>query len=221
MSSSLSRKQTYGEEIANTITHVVGSHLGAAALALLMWAAVLNGTQVAWKVTSGAIFGFSIILMYSVSSAYHAVLNEKAKKVLHILDHTAIFFLIAGSYTPFCLVTLRPDHPLLAWTIFGIEWGATLIGILFKVKTTGKFRYVSTLTYIVMGWAAITAIVPLVRQLQGLGTMWLLIGGGLYTLGCAFYLWKSLKFSHMIWHLFVLAGTICHFFCILWYVMEK
>lgn len=221
MSSSLSRKQTCGEEIANTITHVVGSHLGAAALALLMWAAVLNGTQVAWKVTSGAIFGFSIILMYSVSSAYHAVSNEKAKKVLHILDHTAIFFLIAGSYTPFCLVTLRPDHPLLAWTIFGIEWGATLIGILFKVKTTGKFRYVSTLAYIVMGWTALTAIVPLVRQLQGLGTMWLLIGGGLYTLGCAFYLWKSLKFSHMIWHLFVLAGTICHFFCILWYVMEK
>lgn len=221
MSSSLSRKQTCGEEIANTITHVVGSHLGAAALALLMWAAVLNGTQVVWKVTSGAIFGFSIILMYSVSSAYHAVSNEKAKKVLHILDHTAIFFLIAGSYTPFCLVTLRPDHPLLAWTIFGIEWGATVIGILFKVKTTGKFRYVSTLAYIVMGWTALTAIVPLVRQLQGLGTMWLLIGGGLYTLGCAFYLWKSLKFSHMIWHLFVLAGTICHFFCILWYVMEK
>lgn len=221
MSSSLSRKQTCGEEIANTITHVVGSHLGAAALALLMWAAVLNGTQVAWKVTSGAIFGFSIILMYSVSSAYHAVSNEKAKKVLHILDHTAIFFLIAGSYTPFCLVTLRPDHPLLAWTIFGIEWGATVIGILFKVKTTGKFRYISTLAYIVMGWTALTAIVPLVRQLQGLGTMWLLIGGGLYTLGCAFYLWKSLKFSHMIWHLFVLAGTICHFFCILWYVMEK
>lgn len=221
MSSSLSRKQTCGEEIANTVTHVVGSHLGAAALALLMWAAVLNGTQVAWKVTSGAIFGFSIILMYSVSSAYHAVSNEKAKKILHILDHTAIFFLIAGSYTPFCLVTLRPDHPLLAWTIFGIEWGATLIGILFKVKTTGKFRYVSTLAYIVMGWTALTAIVPLVRQLQGLGTMWLLIGGGLYTLGCAFYLWKSLKFSHMIWHLFVLAGTICHFFCILWYVMEK
>lgn len=221
MSSSLSRKQTCGEEIANTITHVVGSHLGAAALALLMWAAVLNGTQVAWKVTSGAIFGFSIILMYSVSSAYHAVSNEKAKKVLHILDHTAIFFLIAGSYTPFCLVTLRPDHPLLAWTIFGIEWGATVIGILFKVKTTGKFRYVSTLAYIVMGWTALTAIVPLVRQLQGLGIMWLLIGGGLYTLGCAFYLWKSLKFSHMIWHLFVLAGTICHFFCILWYVMEK
>lgn len=221
MSSKNSRKQTGGEEIANTITHVVGSHLGAAALALLMWSAAMSGTQVAWKVTSGAIFGFSIILMYSVSSAYHAVVNEKAKQVLHVLDHTAIFFLIAGSYTPFCLVTLRPDHPALAWSIFGIEWGATFLGILFKIRTTGKFRYISTFAYIVMGWAALMAIVPLVRQLQGLGTMWLLTGGGLYTLGCVFYLWKSMKFSHMIWHLFVLAGTVCHFFCILWYVMEK
>ena len=221
MSSKNSRKQTGGEEIANTITHVVGSHLGAAALALMMWSAAMSGAQVAWKVTSGAIFGFSIILMYSVSSAYHAVVNEKAKKVLHVLDHTAIFFLIAGSYTPFCLVTLRPDHPALAWSIFGIEWGATFLGILFKIRTTGKFRYISTFAYIVMGWAALMAIVPLVRQLQGLGTMWLLTGGGLYTLGCVFYLWKSMKFSHMIWHLFVLAGTVCHFFCILWYVMEK
>lgn len=221
MSSKNSRKQTGGEEIANTITHVVGSHLGAAALALLMWSAAMSGTQVAWKVTSGAIFGFSIILMYSVSSAYHAVVNKKAKQVLHVLDHTAIFFLIAGSYTPFCLVTLRPEHPALAWSIFGIEWGATFLGILFKIRTTGRFRYVSTFAYIVMGWAALMAIVPLVRQLQGLGTMWLLTGGGLYTLGCVFYLWKSMKFSHMIWHLFVLAGTVCHFFCILWYVMEK
>ncbi len=221
MSSKNSRKQTGGEEIANTITHVVGSHLGAAALAILMWSAAMSGTQVAWKVTSGAIFGFSIILMYSVSSAYHAVVNEKAKQVLHVLDHTAIFFLIAGSYTPFCLVTLRPEYPALAWSIFGIEWGATFFGILFKIRTTGRFRYISTLAYIVMGWAALMAIVPLVRQLQGLGIMWLLTGGGLYTLGCIFYLWKSMKFSHMIWHLFVLAGTVCHFFCILWYVMEK
>lgn len=215
----VSRRQTNGEEIANTITHVVGSHLGAAALALVIWAAVMSGKDIAWKVTSGSIFGFSIVLMYAVSSAYHAVLNEKAKKVLHILDHTAIFFLIAGSYTPFCLVTLRPNYPVLAWCIFGIEWGAALVGILFKVWTTGKFRYLSTFSYIIMGWAALVAIAPLVRELEGLGIMWLATGGALYTVGCAFYLWKSLKFSHMIWHLFVLAGTICHFFCILWYVM--
>lgn len=215
----MSRSQTKGEELANTMTHVVGSHLGAAMLALVVWAGAASGTAVAWKTTSGAIFGASMILLYSVSSAYHAVTNETAKKVLHVMDHAAIFFLIAGSYTPFCLVTLRPDHPVLAWSIFGLEWGATALGVLFKVWTTGRFRYVSTLAYVVMGWAAVLAIVPLVRALHGLGTMWLATGGALYTLGCVFYLWKSLPYAHMVWHLFVLAGTICHFFCIFWYVM--
>ena len=169
--------------------------------------------------TSGAIFGFSMILLYAISSAYHTVTHLPAKRVLHVMDHMAIYFLIAGTYTPFCLVTLRPGHAALAWTIFGIEWGGTLAGILFKIRTTGKFRFVSTVAYVVMGWVAIIAIVPLIRSLQGLGTMWLTLGGGLYTLGCLFYLWKSLPYSHMVWHLFVLAGTICHFFCMLWYVM--
>lgn len=214
------RKQTTGEEIANTVTHAVGSHLGAAMLALVVWAGVASGADVAWKAVSGAIFGACTILLYSISSAYHAVRAEKAKDVLHILDHSAIFFLIAGSYTPFCLVTLRPEHPALAWSIFGVEWGSTIIGILFKVWTTGRFRIVSTLAYILMGWTALAAIVPLVRILQGAGTVWLATGGALYTAGCVFYLWKSLPYSHMVWHLFVLAGTICHFFCIFWYVMQ-
>ena len=213
------RQQSMGEELANSITHIVGSHLGAAMLALLVWQGATSGVDVAWKVTSGAIFGASMILLYVVSSAYHAVTNARAKQVLHVMDHMAIFFLIAGSYTPFCLVSLRPTNPGLAWTIFGIEWGATLLGILFKLRTTGRYRYVSTAAYIVMGWAALAAIVPLVRALQGLGTMWLSVGGGLYTLGCVFYLWKSLPYAHMVWHLFVLAGTICHFFCLLWHVM--
>ena len=195
------RDQTTGEEIANTVTHVIGSHLGAAMLALLVWTGVRSGTDVAWKATSGAVFGFCMILLYAVSSTYHAVQYPPAKRVLHVMDHMAIFFLIAGSYTPFCLVSLRPEHPGIAWTIFGIEWGMTLVGILFKIRTTGLFRYVSTLAYVVMGWAAILAVVPLVRALQGGGTMWLFLGGGLYTLGC------------------VLAGTICHFFCMLWHVM--
>ena len=120
---SAARRQTQGEEIANTVTHVVGSHLGAAMLALVVWTGAASGTDVAWKVTSGAIFGASMILLYAVSSAYHAVTNERAKAVLHIMDHMAIYFLIAGSYTPFCLVVLRPDHPILAWTIFGVESG--------------------------------------------------------------------------------------------------
>ena len=213
------RQQSMGEELANSITHIVGSHLGAAMLALLVWQGATSGVDVAWKVTSGAIFGASMILLYVVSSAYHAVTNVRAKQVLHVMDHMAIFFLIAGSYTPFCLVSLRPTNPGLAWTIFGVEWGATLLGILFKLKTTGRFRYISTSAYVVMGWAALVAIVPLVRALQGIGTMWLSVGGGLYTIGCVFYLWKSLPYAHMVWHLFVLAGTICHFFCLLWHVM--
>ena len=187
------RPYSSGEEVANAVTHVVGSHLGAAMLALLVWKGAESGVDVPWKTTAGAIFGFSMILLYAISSAYHTVTYLPAKRVLHVMDHMAIYFLIAGTYTPFCLVTLRPDHPGLAWTIFGIEWGGTLAGIIFKIRTTGRFRLVST--------------------------MWLTLGGGLYTLGCVFYLWKSLPYAHMVWHLFVLAGTICHFFCILWYVM--
>ena len=213
------RQQTSGEEIANTVTHAVGSHLGAAMLALLVWQGATSGADVAWKVTSGAIFGASMILLYAVSSAYHAVTYAPAKRVLHVMDHMAIYFLIAGSYTPFCLVTLRPEHPALAWSVFGVEWGATILGVLFKIRTTGRFRYLSTSAYVVMGWVALAAIVPLVRELRGLGTMWLATGGGLYTLGCVFYLWKSLPYAHMVWHLFVLVGTVCHFFCILWHVM--
>lgn len=213
------REQTTGEEIANTVTHVIGSHLGAAMLALLVWAGVNSGVDVAWKVTSASIFGASVILLYAISSAYHAVQHPPAKRVLKVLDHMAIFFLIAGSYTPFCLVSLRPTNPVLAWSVFGVEWGMVLVGIVFKARTTGRFRYFSTAAYVVMGWVAVAAVVPLVRALEGGGTMWLFLGGGLYTLGCVFYLMKSLPYSHMVWHLFVLAGTICHFFCILWHVM--
>lgn len=214
-----SQDYTSGEEVANAVTHVVGSHLGAAMLALLVWQGATSGVDVAWKVTSASIFGASMILLYAVSSSYHAVTYAPAKRILHVMDHMAIYFLIAGSYTPFCLVTLRPEHPALAWSIFGIEWGATLVGILFKIRTTGRMRYISTSAYVLMGWVALAAIVPLVRSLSGLGTMWLALGGVLYTVGCVFYLWKSLPYAHMVWHLFVLAGTICHFFCILWYVM--
>ena len=114
------REQTAGEEIANTVTHVIGSHLGAAMLALLVWAGVNSGVDVAWKVTCASIFGASVILLYAISSAYHAVQHPPAKRVLKVLDHMAIFFLIAGSYTPFCLVSLRPTNPILAWSVFGV-----------------------------------------------------------------------------------------------------
>ena len=202
MSVAKQRFQSTGEEIANTVIHVVGSHLSAAMVALLIWQAVNSGVALPWKIVSASIFGASAILLYSISSAYHAVSHPPAKRVL-----------------PFCLVTLRPTNPGLAWTVFGIEWGATIAGVIFKVVTTGRFRILSTLAYILMGWMAVVAVIPLVRELHGLGTMWLMLGGGLYTLGCVFYLWRRLPYHHPIWHLFVLAGSICHFFCILWYVM--
>lgn len=214
------RPATPGEEVANSIVHIVGSHLGAAMIALLIWAALNSHVDVVWKIVSGSIFGATVILLYGVSSAYHAVTYKPAKDVLEVMDHMAIYFLIAGSYTPFALVSLRPDHPALGWTIFGIEWGATVIGVIFKITTTGRFRYISTAAYIAMGWVALIAIVPLVRALSGFGTMWLALGGVLYTVGTIFYLWKSLPYHHPIWHVFVLVGSICHFFCILWYVME-
>ena len=151
------REQTTGEEIANTVTHVIGSHLGAAMLALLVWAGVNSGVDVAWKVTSASIFGASVILLYAISSAYHAVQHPPAKRVLKVLDHMAIFFLIAGSYTPFCLVSLRPTNPVLAWSVFGVEWGMVLVGIVFKARTTGRFRYLSTAAYVAMGWVAVAA----------------------------------------------------------------
>ena len=213
------REQSSGEEIANAVTHVVGSHLGAAMLALLVWQGATSGVDVAWKVTSGSIFGASMILLYAISSAYHAVSYAPAKHILQKMDHMAIYFLIAGSYTPFCLVSLRPDHPALAWTIFGVEWAATVIGVVFKVWTAGLFKSISTIAYVVMGWMAILAIVPLIHSLHGMGTMWLMVGGGLYTVGSIFYLLDTLPYAHMVWHLFVLAGTICHFFCVLWHVM--
>jgi hemolysin III len=138
------------------------------------------------------------------------------------MDHMAIYFLIAGTYTPFCLQTLRANgHAVMGWTIFGIEWAAVIAGVLFKVWTTGKYRYLSTLAYVIMGWVVVIAIVPVSRGLGGIGTMWLAVGGGLYTLGTVFYLWRGLPYHHPVWHLFVLSGTMCHFFCILWYVVGK
>lgn len=207
------------EEISHSAIHALGSHLGAAMLALMVVFGAQSGTQVPWKVVSGAIFGASIILLYTVSSVYHAVTHPRAKQILEICDHMAIYVLIAGSYTPFTLVTLRAAHPVLAWSIFGVVWGLTLAGAILKIFTTGKLRVLSTLAYIGMGWIVIIAIKPLFVALPGAGLFWLVLGGGLYTLGTVFYLWRIMPFHHAVWHLFVLAATFCHFICVLFYVM--
>ena len=213
------RRYTIPEEVAHSAIHALGSHLGAAMLALMVVFGVQSGEQVAWKVVSAAIFGFSIILLYTVSSAYHAITHPRTKQILKVGDHMAIYILIAGSYTPFMLVTLRPEYPVIAWTIFGIVWGLTIMGIIFKVFFTGRLRLVSTLAYVGMGWIIVFAIKPLMATLPAAGLVWLLIGGLCYTLGAIFYLWRLMPFHHAVWHLCVLAGTLCHFFAVLFYVM--
>ncbi len=209
------------EEISHSALHALGSHLGAAMLALMVVFGAQSGTQVPWKVVSGAVFGATIILLYTVSSVYHAVTHTRAKQLLEVCDHMAIYFLIAGSYTPFMLVTLRESYPALAWTILGVVWGLTAAGAIVKVFTTGKWRFVSTLAYIGMGWIVLIAIRPLMATLPVAGLLWLLAGGCLYTLGTVFYLWRFMPFHHAVWHLFVLAGTFCHFICVLFYVMMR
>lgn len=215
------RDYSVTEEISHSAIHALGSHLGAAMLALMVVFGAQSGTQVPWKVISGAVFGATIILLYTVSSVYHAVTHQRSKQILEICDHMAIYFLIAGSYTPFTLVTLRESHPVVAWTIFGVVWGLTIAGVIFKIFTTGKLRFISTLGYIGMGWLVVIAIKPLRDALPASGLVWLLAGGGLYTLGTVFYLWRLMPFHHAVWHLFVLAGTLCHFFCVLFYVMMR
>lgn len=209
------------EEISHSAVHAIGSHLGAAMLALMVVFGVQSGTQVPWKVVSGAVFGSTIILLYTVSSVYHAVTHPRAKQILEVCDHMAIYFLIAGSYTPFTLVTLRASHPAAAWTVFGIVWGLSVAGAIFKIFTAGKLRLVSTLAYIGMGWIVIFVVKPLMDTMPMAGLAWLAAGGGLYTVGTVFYLWRIMPYHHAVWHLFVLAGTCCHFICVLFYVMMK
>lgn len=207
------------EELTNAFTHAVGGYLGAAAIVLMVMFAVWSGEAVPWKVVSGSIFGATIVLVYTASTAYHAVTNLKVKEVLRACDQMAIYTLIAGSYTPFCLVTLRQSYPVMAWSIFVFVWILTVAGILFKLFSKRKRKYVTTATYLAMGWFGIILIKPLYDVFPFGGIVWLVLGGVLYSLGVVFYLWKTMPFNHTVWHLFVLAGTIAHFFGILFYVM--
>lgn len=207
------------EEISNALTHAVGGYLGAAALVLLIIFAIQSGEQVPWKVVSGSIFGATIIILYSASTIYHAVTNIRAKEICRAFDMMAIYALIAGTYTPFCLVTLRQINPILSWTIFGFVWGLTLAGIIMRIFATSLPRWFTTVPYLAMGWFGLVLLKPLYDNFPLIGIAWLVLGGVLYSIGVVFYLMKFMPFHHTVWHLFVLAGTICHFFCILFYVM--
>jgi hemolysin III len=208
------KNQTHVEEILNSLTHVIGALLGVAALVLLT--VMSHHQHSALKVVASVIFGSSLIFMYSASALYHGFRNPRAKRILKIIDHSSIYILIAGSYTPIVLILLSPAW---GWSLFGVIWGMALLGLIFKFFATGKLEIVSTIAYVCMGWLALIAIKPLYDALPLHGFLWLVAGGVSYTLGVIFYVWNRLRFGHAIWHLFVLGGSICHFFLVLLYVI--
>lgn len=194
------------DEIANVVTHGIGVFLSVGAgAALIALAAVQAGTR---EMISVAIFSASLVLLYSSSTLYHAARHPETKARLKVLDHCAIFILIAGTYTPFTIAAIRGAW---GWSLFGIIWGMALIGIVFKLFFTGRFKVFSTAMYIGMGWLVVVAFVPLMQALSGAGLAWLIAGGVLYTGGTLFYHRESIPYSHAIWHGFVLAGSGCHF----------
>ena len=204
------------EELANSLTHALGAGLSAAGLAVLVGKAAHHGD--AWQIVSTAIFGVSLVLLYSTSTLYHSFRAERLKQVLQKFDHAAIFLLIAGTYTPFVLVTLRGPW---GWSLFGVVWGLAVAGVTIKFWLAGRYRLVSTLIYLAMGWLVLVAIKPLVAALPAGGLRLLIAGGLCYTGGAAFYLWKRLPYHHAIWHLFVMGGSACHWSAVYLYVVAN
>ncbi len=200
------------EILANAITHGIGAALAiAGAVALVATAA--RGT--AWQLVSCSIFAATLVLVYLCSTLYHSLVRTRARHVFHILDHSSIYLLIAGTYTPFCLVTLRGPW---GWTLFGVEWALAVAGVVFKSFAVGRFEVASALVYLAQGWFVVVAAGPLVRALGWHGVLWLAAGGVAYTLGVVFFALDRLRYFHALWHLFVLAGSAFHYFAILFYV---
>ncbi len=208
--------QTYtklGEILANAITHGIALVLAVVGAAVLI-AASARGTMLQW--VSCSVFAVTLVLVYLCSTLYHSLVRTRARHVFHVLDHSSIYLMIAGTYTPFCLVTL---HGPLGWTIFGIEWGLAISGVIFKCFAVGRFAVASALVYLFQGWFMVVAMGPLVHSLGWHGVLWLAAGGLAYTLGIVFFALDRLPYFHALWHMFVLAGSIAHYFAIFFYVV--
>lgn len=204
------KRYTLGEEIFSSVTHGIGTLLAVGGTAVLIVLSAIYSDV--WSVVGSAIFGASLIILYCMSTLYHSITNEKAKKFFRIMDHNTIFFLIAGTYTPITISILRG---WIGWVLFGIVWGAAIIGIILNSIDLEKFRKPSVVCYIAMGWVIIFAVKPLMDAMNST-SLWLLIGGGVfYTVGVIFYAIKKVRYFHSIWHIFTLLGSVCHYFSIL------
>lgn len=204
---------TKKEEIVNAITHGIGVLLSITALVFLVINAVQNGS--AWHVVTFTIYGVTMILLYLSSTLVHSFPEGKLKDLFEIFDHSAIYLFIAGTYTPFTLIVI---NGALGWTLLGIVWGIAIAGIVFKSFFVKKFMFISTILYVAMGWLIVIGWQPLTDTLPTAGIVLLVAGGLLYTVGAVFYVWRGFTFHHAVWHLFVLAGSVTHFFSVLFYV---
>ena len=206
------RPQSAGEEIANSVSHGAGLLAALAALPVLVSAAHQRGD--AAGIIGAAVFGTTAVLLYLASTLFHALPVCRAKRVFQILDHSAIYLLIAGTYTPFTLGVLRGD---LGWTLFGVVWSLAIAGTVLKALGGVRCLALSTWTYLAMGWLILAAAGPVWELLPAWGLFWLLAGGLAYTAGAAFFMGERIRYFHFVWHLFVVAGTACHFIAVLWY----
>lgn len=202
------------EEIAHTITHAIGALLSVAGLVIMLILANMNGDV--WHVISSSVFGATLIILYSASSLYHGISNPRAKAILKQLDHAAIYLLIAGTYTPFLLVSLRG---VWGWSLFAVIWSIAIAGMALEFIDARRFKKLSLWLYLGLGWIVVLAIKPMFEQVEPGGLILLLLGGLSYSLGVIFYVRKQMAYHHAIWHLFVLAGSMFHFFSVLFYVI--
>lgn len=202
------------EELANTITHGIGLALSIAGFIVLLVLAALRGGP--RQIISCAIYGATLVCVYVASTLYHGIPSPRRKRALRIFDHCAVYLLIAGTYTPFLLVNLRGGW---SWSLLGIVWGLAMAGIIFKLRFVEHFQFLSTTVYVLMGWLAVIAAKPLFVSVPAGGLLWLLAGGLLYTVGVVFYAWESIPYNHVIWHLFVLAASACHYVAVLCFVL--
>ena len=208
------RAQSVAEEIANSVSHGVGFLAAVAVSPVLVVSAVQRDS--AAGIVGASVFAFTMVLLYITSTLYHTFPRNKAKRVFQILDHGAVFLLIAGTYTPFTLGVLRGAW---GWTVFGLVWGIAVVGVILKSIGGVKYKRLSTILYLAMGWLIIIAVKPLWLNMPSRGLFWLAAGGVAYTAGVGFYAAKRIRYAHFGWHLFVIAGTACHFIAVLRYAV--